>query len=37
MIGSQAERRRGYYWWHGRCYYRYPGGDYTLVQPGYCY
>jgi uncharacterized protein YcfJ len=36
MIGAQAERRRGYYWWQGRCYYRYPSGEYMLVRPGYC-
>jgi uncharacterized protein YcfJ len=36
-IGAEAERRRGgYYWWHGRCYYAYPGGQYALVAPGYC-
>ncbi len=37
MIGAQAERRRGYYWWQQRCYYRYPSGEYMLVQPDYCY
>ena len=37
MIGAQAEQRRGYYWWHERCYYRYPSGEYMLVQPDYCY
>jgi uncharacterized protein YcfJ len=37
MIGAQAEQRRGYYWWRGRCYYRYPSGEYMLVQPDYCY
>jgi uncharacterized protein YcfJ len=37
MIGSQAERRRGYYWWHQRCYYRYPSGEYMPVAPDYCY
>ena len=37
MIGAQAERRRGYYWWQGRCYYQYPTGEYALVRPGYCY
>lgn len=37
MIGAQAERRHAYYWWRGRCYYRYPSGEYALVPPGYCY
>jgi len=37
MIGAQAERRHSYYWWRGRCYYRYPTGEYALVAPGYCY
>ena len=36
MIGAQAEQRRGYYWRRGRCYYRYPSGEYMLVQPDYC-
>jgi hypothetical protein len=35
-IGSEAERRRGYYWWRGGCYYRYPSGEYAAVPPGYC-
>ncbi len=35
-IGSEAERRRGYYWWRGGCYYRYPSGEYAVVAPGYC-
>src|SRR5207244_128609 len=27
MIGAEAQRRRGgYYWWHDRCYVRYPNG-----------
>ena len=37
MIGAQAERRHAYYWWRGRCYYRYPSGEYAPVPPGYCY
>ncbi len=36
MIASEGERRRGYYWWHGACYYRYPSGEYAGVPPGYC-
>jgi hypothetical protein len=35
-IGAEAERRHGYYWWQGNCYYRYPSGDYAPVAPGYC-
>src|SRR3989440_11786279 len=33
MIGAQAERRRGYYFWHGRCYFRYPGGGFAPAPP----
>jgi hypothetical protein len=36
IIGSEAERRRGYYWWRGNCYYRYPSGEYAAVGPNYC-
>jgi len=36
IIGSEAEQRRGYYWWHGGCYYRYPSGEYQQVGPRYC-
>ena len=36
LIGSEAERRRSYYWWHGRCYRAVPGG-YQLIPPRYCY
>jgi uncharacterized protein YcfJ len=35
-IGAEAERRRGYYWWHNGCYRRYHGG-YVRVRRGYCY
>jgi hypothetical protein len=35
-IGAEAERRHGYYWWQGTCYYRYPSGNYAPVAPGYC-
>src|SRR6266508_331432 len=34
MIGAQAERRRGYYFWQGRCYYRYPTGLRAHHRPG---
>jgi hypothetical protein len=36
LIGAEAERRRGYYWWRGNCYYRYPSGEYAMVGPRYC-
>lgn len=36
MIGADAERRHGYWWWHGACYYRYPSGEYAPVAPNYC-
>jgi len=37
IIGAEAERRQGgYYWWHDRCYYRYPSGDYMVVRARYC-
>ena len=35
-IGAEAERRNGYYWWQGNCYYRYPSGEYAPVAPGHC-
>jgi outer membrane lipoprotein SlyB len=34
-IGSEAERRRGYYWYRGGCYRRVQGG-YVQVSPRYC-
>ena len=37
VIGAQAERRHSYYWWRGRCYYRYPSGEFVPIAPGYCY
>jgi len=37
LIGAEAERRHGYYWWHGSCYYQYPSGEYAIVGPRYCY
>jgi Glycine zipper len=36
LIGAEAERPRGYYWWRGNCYYRYPSGEYAMVGPRYC-
>jgi len=36
VVGSEAERRRGYYWWRGNCYYRYPSGEYAAIAPNYC-
>ena len=37
MIGSQMEPRRGgYYWYDGRCWRRYPNGDYHRVSRRYC-
>jgi Glycine zipper 2TM domain len=37
VIASEAQRRRGgYYWWHSGCYYRYPNGSWLQVAPGYC-
>ena len=35
MLGAEAERRRGYYWWHGGCYRRVQGG-YARMDPRYC-
>jgi hypothetical protein len=35
-IGAQAEQRHGYYLWQGACYYRYPSGQYAVVDPRYC-
>jgi hypothetical protein len=37
VIGAEADRRHGYYWWRGNCYYRYPSGEYAIVGPRYCY
>ncbi len=36
-IGAEAERRNGFYWWQGGCYYQYPSGEYVRVAPGNCY
>jgi uncharacterized protein YcfJ len=36
-LGSQMEpRRRGYYWYEGRCWVRYRNGDYHRVSRRYC-
>lgn len=37
VIASEAQRRNGgHYWWRGRCYYRYPNGNWLHAQPGCC-
>ncbi len=36
MIGAEGQRRRSYYWWHGDCYRRVPGG-YQPVPRRFCY
>lgn len=38
IIGSQFEprRRRGYYWYNGRCWRRHANGDYHRVSNRYC-
>jgi hypothetical protein len=37
-IASEAERRRGgYYWWHDGCYYQYPNGEWRHVPRRYCW
>lgn len=36
-LGSQMEpRRRGYYWYHGRCWVRRANGNYYRVSSRYC-
>ena len=38
IIGSQAEPRRGgFYWYEGRCWYRYPNGEYVRTSSRNCY
>jgi uncharacterized membrane protein len=38
MLGSQLEpRRRGYYWYHGRCYRRGGDGNYYPTSRRHCY
>jgi uncharacterized protein YcfJ len=36
LIGAEAERRKSYYWWHGRCY-RAVAGGYQPIPDRYCY
>ncbi len=37
IIASEAERRRGgYYWWRGRCYYQDGDGAWYRVSRNYC-
>ncbi|MGE0565831.1 MAG: glycine zipper domain-containing protein [Pseudolabrys sp.] len=37
MIGSQFEHRHShYYWYQGRCWRRYPNGEYHRVSRRYC-
>jgi uncharacterized protein YcfJ len=36
ILGSDAEKRRGYYWWQGDCYRRVARG-YVQVSRRYCY
>src|SRR5258708_5665243 len=35
-IASQGQRRGGYYWYDGRCWLRYPSGEYQRVSRRYC-
>ena len=37
IAGAQAAQRPGYYLAQGNCYYRYPSGQYVLVDPRSCY
>ena len=38
IIGSQAQPRRGgFYWYEGRCWYRYPSGEYVRASSRNCY
>ena len=38
IIGSQVEPRRGgFYWYEGRCWYRYPNGEYVRTSSRNCY
>jgi hypothetical protein len=36
IVGAQAASRPGYYLAQGGCYYRYPSGQYVLVDPRAC-
>jgi hypothetical protein len=38
IIAAEGRRRRGgFYWWHERCYYRYPNGDWVRVNRRNCW
>jgi len=37
IAGAQAAARPGYYLAQGNCYFRYPSGQYVLVDPRTCY
>jgi hypothetical protein len=37
IAGATAASRPGYYVAEGRCYYRYPSGQYVLADPRWCY
>ena len=37
IAGAQAAARPGYYLAQGNCYYRYPSGQYVIVDPRSCY
>jgi hypothetical protein len=36
LIAAEAQRRRGYYWWRGNCYYRNKAGQYYRVARRKC-
>jgi len=36
IVGAQVAQRPGYYLSQGGCYYRYPSGEYVLVDPRSC-
>jgi hypothetical protein len=36
LVGASAAARPGYYLAQGRCYYRYPSGQYVVVDPRNC-
>jgi hypothetical protein len=33
---DQLVAQHQYYWWHGKCYVRYPSGNFASVPPGTC-
>lgn len=37
IAGAQAAARPGYYFAQGNCYFRYPSGQYVMVDPRNCY